>query len=493
MGGSGGVNGASGGVNEDSNSKSGDREQTSAGYSSSNSISCIESDSGTSISSKGEVDWDAFDFAPSDAMYDQTSGAYTSIQDILTNANDHSVHSYGAVLSASDDLDALFATDNIDTTNPNTATTNTGTSAKSTILTSATTTLSAAELAASGHSPLGLTTTHNNTLFSVYPDSRADRKVPGDSLDQLNTQHSRHPDAIAARDAAAMQTGLKGRKGTYSDTLTIKNSAENVAVPPQPAVHYSPEHVNPQQEYLQHNKLASSDVGNLNRAVYDEQPGPVFYDTTTINPYTHYDTVNNVYWTPPPQYSPETTQSIHTQHAIHAVPLTTLHTTPGPDLNAEIFKDCELRLFEEDQLFAEACLLVQNITDMYLNSHDTEYRDNEKYLRRYFANRLLNLNDTNEAIPMHWTPDLNRGVNYTDELLELKGKLLLLFIVNLYVCVIFVSACMFRYSRTWAILNQCVLNATSLVLALTLYTHSSTSISYIKARSRWHHGSRNLT
>jgi len=399
--------------------------KTSTGYTSSNShtFSESDSDSGSSISQKGEVDWNAFDFAPSDAMYDQTSGTHTSIQDKPNTANSLSVNGNGAVLSATDDLDALFATDNIDTTKPNTATTTrTGTLTKATTLTSATTTLSAAELAASGHSPLGLTTTHNNTLFAVYPDSRADRKVPGDALDQLNIQHSRHPDAIAARDAAAMQSGLKGRKGTYSDTLSIKNSAENVAVPPQPAVHYSPDHVNPQQEYLQHNKLASSDVGNLNRAVYDDQPGPVFYDTTTINPYTHYDTVNNVYWTPPPQYTPETTQSIHTQHAVHAVPLTTLHTTPGPDLNAEIFKDCELRLFEEDQLFAEACLLVQNITDMYLNSHDTEYRDNEKYLRRYFANRLLNLNDTNEAIPMHWTPDLNRGVNYTDELLELKCK-----------------------------------------------------------------------
>ncbi len=411
--------GASGGVHEDSNSISGDREQISAGYSNSKAFS--ESESVTSVSPKDEVDWDAFDFAPSDAMYDQTSSTYTRTQDKPNHANGHSVNNNGAVLSATDDLDALFATD---TTNPTTATTaSTNTLPNATTLTSATTTLSAAELAASGHSPLGLTTTHNNTLFAVYPDSRADRKVPGDSLDQLNTQHSRHPDAIAARDAAALQTGLKGRKVMYSDTLSIKNSAENVAVPPQPAVQYSPMHVNPQQEYRQHNKLASSDVGNLNRAVYDEQPGPVFYDTTTINPYTHYDTVNNVYWTPPPQYTPETTQSIHTQHAIHAVPLTTLHTTPGPDLNAEIFKDCELRLFEEDQLFAEACLLVQNITDMYLNSHDTEYMDNEKYLRRYFANRLLNLNDTNEAIPMHWTPDLNRGVNYTDELLELKGKL----------------------------------------------------------------------
>ena len=418
--------GSATGMNGDIHS-SGVIEKANAEYSSdvSHANGDSDSDSAKSGSTRGEVDWDDFDFAPSDAKYDRTSSTNTPLQDKPSSVDGTSAYNNGAVVSASDDLDALFArSENVPTATSNTAASACTDSLTTTsTLTSATTTLSSAELAASGGSPLGITTTHNNTLFSVYPNSRTDRKVTGDALDQLNTQHSRHPDAIAAREAMGLKNALnKGRKGAYTDTLTIKNSAENVAVPPQPAVHYSPDHVNPQQEYLQHNKLSSSDVGNLNRAVYDDTPGPVFYDLTTINPYTHYDTINNVYWTPPPQYIPETTQSIHTQHAIHAVPLTTLHTTPFLDPNAELFKDSELRLFEEDQLFAEACLLVQNITDMYLNSHNTEYRDNEKFLRRYFANKLLNLNDTNEAIPMHWTPDLNRGVNYTDELLELKGK-----------------------------------------------------------------------
>jgi hypothetical protein len=65
------------------------------------------------------------------------------------------------------------------------------------------------------------------------------------------------------------------------------------------------------------------------------------------------------------------------------------------------------------------------LTDEYLEDHAevVEEKNKEKHLNRYLLSFLKNETFTNESIPTYLTPELHRGVAYSDELIEMKGKL----------------------------------------------------------------------
>ena len=70
---------------------------------------------------------------------------------------------------------------------------------------------------------------------------------------------------------------------------------------------------------------------------------------------------------------------------------------------------------------------VQNITDMYLTDHRELKHKNDiyKYWSRLLTSKLNNTPFTNESIPIYLTPDLDRGVKYSNNIIEMKGKMVL--------------------------------------------------------------------
>lgn len=67
------------------------------------------------------------------------------------------------------------------------------------------------------------------------------------------------------------------------------------------------------------------------------------------------------------------------------------------------------------------------ITDLYLQDHkELKHKaDMRKYWTRLLNAKLSGQNITKEPIPLYLTPDIDRGVTYSDELIEMKSKLVL--------------------------------------------------------------------
>lgn len=67
------------------------------------------------------------------------------------------------------------------------------------------------------------------------------------------------------------------------------------------------------------------------------------------------------------------------------------------------------------------------ITDLYLQDHrELKHKaDMRKYWTRLLEAKLSGQNVTKEPIPIYLTPDLDRGVTYSDEIIEMKSKLVL--------------------------------------------------------------------
>lgn len=67
------------------------------------------------------------------------------------------------------------------------------------------------------------------------------------------------------------------------------------------------------------------------------------------------------------------------------------------------------------------------ITDLYLQDHrELKHKaDMRKYWTRLLNAKLSGHNVTMEPIPLYLTPDIDRGITYSDELIEMKGKLVL--------------------------------------------------------------------
>jgi len=88
---------------------------------------------------------------------------------------------------------------------------------------------------------------------------------------------------------------------------------------------------------------------------------------------------------------------------------------------AALVEDSELEVFAEEMLMAEAIQSALDVADLYLSTHTSEDSDSEEELERHVANKLFN-ESTNATLLSHYMPDLHRGVNYTDEIMEMFSK-----------------------------------------------------------------------
>eukprot|EP00981_Chlorochromonas_danica_P000098 scaffold36_cov191-Ochromonas_danica.AAC.12 len=91
-------------------------------------------------------------------------------------------------------------------------------------------------------------------------------------------------------------------------------------------------------------------------------------------------------------------------------------------------------IWDDDVYYAQSIRHFRQVLDLYLRNHhkDMERVDEVKSWERYVNHLLLNKTTTtditypiNETIPSFLTPDKHRGVKYSDELIEMKGKLML--------------------------------------------------------------------
>lgn len=83
---------------------------------------------------------------------------------------------------------------------------------------------------------------------------------------------------------------------------------------------------------------------------------------------------------------------------------------------------------DEDVYTAMAMKHVLAVTDVFLKDHQsqTEANDDVKYWERQLSNTFAEgYYAEKEAIPIHLTPDIQRGVNYSNEIIEMKGKMTL--------------------------------------------------------------------
>ena len=103
------------------------------------------------------------------------------------------------------------------------------------------------------------------------------------------------------------------------------------------------------------------------------------------------------------------------------------------------FEEADNVWWDEDIYIAQCVQHVLNVTDLYLTDHtalsaaNDERRAAERYLDRVlsecktpdFQQQPVQY-PVSEEVPVYMTPDKNRGVKYSDEVIEMKGKLTLL-------------------------------------------------------------------
>ena len=84
-------------------------------------------------------------------------------------------------------------------------------------------------------------------------------------------------------------------------------------------------------------------------------------------------------------------------------------------------------IWDDDIYTLQTLKTIQQITDLYLNDHQKyiNNQNNNKNITRILNNLLLNTNITKEQISKYLKPDENRGINYTNEIIEMKGKMIL--------------------------------------------------------------------
>lgn len=82
---------------------------------------------------------------------------------------------------------------------------------------------------------------------------------------------------------------------------------------------------------------------------------------------------------------------------------------------------------DEDVHTAMSVRLVLAVADLYLRDHLQQSRrdDDLRYWQRQLSNRISDRVVEREEIPLYLTPDIDRGVEYGDEIYEMKGKITL--------------------------------------------------------------------
>lgn len=89
--------------------------------------------------------------------------------------------------------------------------------------------------------------------------------------------------------------------------------------------------------------------------------------------------------------------------------------------------DLDDEVWDDDLYHFQALQHLKNVTDLYLDDHSlaVAYQDALKNVTRVLNNAFCGTNYTQEAIPAYLTPDANRGIQYTNEVIEMKGKRIL--------------------------------------------------------------------
>lgn len=79
---------------------------------------------------------------------------------------------------------------------------------------------------------------------------------------------------------------------------------------------------------------------------------------------------------------------------------------------------------EEDTYFSLSMQHVMQVTDQYLTDHAARSEEigDRDYWKRQVWCLATGSNETQQPIPSYLTPDLDRGVKYSDEVIEMKGK-----------------------------------------------------------------------
>jgi hypothetical protein len=82
---------------------------------------------------------------------------------------------------------------------------------------------------------------------------------------------------------------------------------------------------------------------------------------------------------------------------------------------------------DDDIHYAQTMHHFKQVTDLFLDDHSraVRFQDTQNNITRVLSNALLGTNHTQEAIPSYLTPDANRGITYTDVIIEMKGKRIL--------------------------------------------------------------------
>lgn len=94
----------------------------------------------------------------------------------------------------------------------------------------------------------------------------------------------------------------------------------------------------------------------------------------------------------------------------------------------EWFEDADDQVWDEDVYFAQSMEHIMRVTDVYLEDHTRQNDRNEekKYWEKVLYSSVTGENVTIDPIPSYLTPDIDRGVVYSDEIVEMKGKMSLL-------------------------------------------------------------------
>lgn len=96
--------------------------------------------------------------------------------------------------------------------------------------------------------------------------------------------------------------------------------------------------------------------------------------------------------------------------------------------NNKGFEEVDDVMWDDDVYTAQALKHLIAVTDEYLDDHKAAVvaHDEQKHWGRVMRNAFLGENVTQEPIPKYLTPDADRGIPYSDEIIEMKGKISLL-------------------------------------------------------------------
>jgi hypothetical protein len=96
--------------------------------------------------------------------------------------------------------------------------------------------------------------------------------------------------------------------------------------------------------------------------------------------------------------------------------------------DSQWFEGADDEVWDEDVYFSQSMAHIMRVTDVYLEDHTRQNERNEdmKYWEKAVFKSVTGEDVMIDPIPLYLTPDIGRGVVYSDELIEMKGKMTLM-------------------------------------------------------------------